>query len=261
MPKLEGRISETRSQAGGLALPVSFHDIRTMAANDETGRKRLNRQELCDPLQTRRQARCMPLFEWPKPGRDDRPRQYVQAGRALENEGRFPEALNAFEAALRIDPNYPDALYGQGGSLHGMARLVNAKAGGSIYFKAGLDLLDDAIRCFENLVRIDPAADAYLNLALAYDNRSRLDDAEDAYLNAIRVVPEGQDGCDARFNLALLYFMRAKGAAGKPDPKTVAKQPVNESLMSQAIEMSKEAARMADRLAAADPRFAPNAAT
>jgi tetratricopeptide (TPR) repeat protein len=102
---------------------------------------------------------------------------------------------------------------------------------------------------------------SYLNLALAYDNRSRLDDAEAAYLNAIRIAPEGQDGCDARFNLALLYFMRAKGAAGKPDPKTVAKQPVNESLMSQAIEMSKEAARMADRLAAADPSFAPNAAT
>jgi tetratricopeptide (TPR) repeat protein len=101
----------------------------------------------------------MPLFEWPKQGHDDRPRQLVLAGRALENEGRFAEALKAFEAALRINPNYSDALYGQGGSLHGMARLVNAKAGGSIYFKAGLDLLDDAIRCFEHLVRIDPAAD------------------------------------------------------------------------------------------------------
>ncbi|HEY6341878.1 MAG TPA: tetratricopeptide repeat protein [Candidatus Acidoferrum sp.] len=102
----------------------------------------------------------MPLFEWPKQGRDDRPRQYVQAGRALESEGRFPEALKAYEAALRIDSNYADALYGQGRSLHGMARLVNAKAGGSIYFKAGLDLLDDAIRSFERMVLIDPAADA-----------------------------------------------------------------------------------------------------
>ena len=203
----------------------------------------------------------MPLFEWPKQGRDDRPRQLVLAGRALENEGRFSEALKAFEAALRINPNYPDALYGQGGSLHGMARLVNAKAGGSIYFKAGLDLLDDAIQCFEHLIRIDPAADAYLNLALAYDNRSRLDDAEAAYLNAIRIAPEGQDGCDARFNLALLYFMRAKGVAGNPDPKTAAKQPENQALLSQAIEMSKEAAMMADRLAAADPSFAANAAT
>jgi tetratricopeptide (TPR) repeat protein len=72
----------------------------------------------------------MPLFEWPKQGHDDRPRQLVLAGRALENEGRFAEALKAFEAALRINPNYSDALYGQGGSLHGMARLVNAKAGG-----------------------------------------------------------------------------------------------------------------------------------
>ncbi|MCL4748468.1 MAG: tetratricopeptide repeat protein, partial [Burkholderiaceae bacterium] len=159
----------------------------------------------------------MPLFEWPKQGRDDRPRQYVLVGRAHEDRGLLPEALQAYEAALRINANYPDALYGQGRSLHGMARLVNAKAGGSIYFKAGLDLLDDAIRTFERLIRIDPAADAYLNLALAYDNRSRLADAEAAYLNAIRIDPDGEDGCDARFNLALLYFMRAKGAAGKPD--------------------------------------------
>jgi protein O-mannosyl-transferase len=146
----------------------------------------------------------MPLIEWPKRVRDDRLRQFVEAGRALQNQGRFPEALQAYEAALRIDANYPDALYGRGGSLHAMARLVNAKAGGSIYFMAGLDLLDDAIRCYEHLVRIDPAADAYLALALAYDNRSRLDDAETAYLKAIRIAPEGQDGCDARFNARCL---------------------------------------------------------
>jgi CHAT domain-containing protein/tetratricopeptide (TPR) repeat protein len=210
---------------------------------------------------TEKEEGYMPLFEWPKQARNDRLRRLVQDGRGLENEGQFEEALKAYEAALRINPNYPDALYGKGGSLHGLARMANAHAEGSIYFKAGLDLLDDAIACFERLIRIDPAADAYLNLALAYDNRSRISDAEPAYLKAIRIDPDGKDGCDARFNLSLLYFMRAKGLAGRPDLKTVAKQTEDEVLMSQAIELSKEAARIAENIAAVDDTYATNAAT
>ena len=104
----------------------------------------------------------MRLFEWPTQERDDRLWKFVEARHALERQGRFSEVLQAHEAAVRLNANYPDALYGQGRSLHGMARLVNAKTGRSIYFKTGLDLLDQAIRCFEHLVRNDRAADAYL---------------------------------------------------------------------------------------------------
>ncbi len=195
----------------------------------------------------------MPLVDGQGQSASEKARLLARHGSTLEIAGHIEEALDAYEAASRCDPFCPDAISGQGRCLHEMARVLNAHAGGAIYFTAGLNLLDRAIECFERAVHVNPSADLYLSLALAYDNRFRIEEAEAAYLAAIQIDPNGEDGCEARFNLALIFFMRARGATGAPTDQ--------EALMSRAIELSEEAATVADTIATADHAFAPSAAT
>lgn len=153
-------------------------------------------------------------------GRRDDPvvalaQQHVERAQQHHAAGRVRDAMNEYQQALSLHAACTDAHYGLGRCYHDLARDANRRAGGGLYFSAGLDELDRAIAELEIVVRQQPeAADAFLGLGHACDNRARLDDAERHYRRAIALDPEGMDGADAHFNLALLLYMRALGWAG-----------------------------------------------
>ncbi|MEA2734812.1 MAG: protein O-GlcNAc transferase [Humisphaera sp.] len=98
---------------------------------------------------------------------------HYHLGNAHRLAGRFDRAVAAYRAALRIDPNYTDALVNLG------IALASARQG------------DDAIDAWRGALRLDPNdADALTNLGNIYREMGRLGDAIDHTERALRLRPE-----------------------------------------------------------------------
>jgi protein O-mannosyl-transferase len=115
----------------------------------------------------------------------DNERAHNEFGRALaEIPGRLPEAIDQFEAALRLNPNFAEA--------HSNLGMALAEVPGR---------LPEAIDQFEAALRLDPDfAIAHNNLgAVLANSPGRLPEAISQFETALRIKP---DYPDARDNLA-----------------------------------------------------------
>jgi protein O-mannosyl-transferase len=127
-------------------------------------------------------------------------------GNALAAQGRFDEAIDQFQKALKIDPNDVDAAYNLGNTL---AQQGNFEAAGkqlehALQIKpdnamAAYDLgnvrvrqkrFDEAIDQFRNALKSDPAlARANYNLAQIFSQQGKLDEAIRNYRLVLRSDP------------------------------------------------------------------------
>lgn len=99
-----------------------------------------------------------------------------QAGNACLRQGRFQQAAEHYQAALKLDPSYAPAAYGLG----------------LVYLEQ--NKLKEAVRWFTKAVELDPKfADAEYNLAKAYDGLGQLDEAERHYRRAYELSPQAAD--------------------------------------------------------------------
>jgi len=92
--------------------------------------------------------------------RPDYPEAHNNLGVALTRAGRTQEAISHFEQALRLKPHYPDAYYNLGIALADAGRLQEAV----VYYERALELKPDNAEAYNNLgnalVRIGRVEDA-----------------------------------------------------------------------------------------------------
>jgi tetratricopeptide (TPR) repeat protein len=111
-------------------------------------------------------------------------------GTALADTGRLPEAMDQFEEALRIDPNYAGARNNLGLALLNTGRM------------------SQAMEQFERTLRIKPDyAEAYCNLGNALLQAGRLPEAKEQYLQALKINP---DNAEAHTNLGNVLFQTGR---------------------------------------------------
>jgi protein O-mannosyl-transferase len=145
-------------------------------------------------------------------------------GNALAAEGRFDEAVDQFQRALRIDPNDPDAVYNLGNAL---ARQGNFEAAGKQLQQAlkinpnnamaAYDLgnvrarqgrFDEAMDQFQRALKIDPGlAKAHYNMGGLLTQQAKLDEAIAHFRQVMRLAPG--DGRPA-FHLAQIFSRQGK---------------------------------------------------
>jgi tetratricopeptide (TPR) repeat protein len=148
----------------------------------------------------------------------------VAWGLALVEMGRYPEAVDRFNEALRRRPDLLDvngylamALFAPGRPEESIARFReelrrNPKSAenhdnfGSILAQIGQ--LDEAQRHFEEAIRLNPSmASPQFHLGLLHARRNRLKEAETNYRNTIALAP---DMLDARINLGNVLARQQK---------------------------------------------------
>ncbi len=202
----------------------------------------------------------MSIFDRVRLRRDDdsvlRAKEHVKRCEKLQHENRIVEALAEAEAAVRLDPNNADGYYGLARCDHALARAENERAGGTIYFRAGLERLEQAIAAYRKVISLQSnAADGFLSLGLACDNACRLEEAEKYYLEAIRLDPAGLDGIDARFNLALLLQNQAMGWAGQKQVPAALRYSATDPRLARSFELAEEGIRRGEQRVQSDPTY------
>jgi tetratricopeptide (TPR) repeat protein len=144
--------------------------------------------------------------------RPDSPRPYGELASALSNAGRIPEALAAYETAVRLLPNYPKVRHNYGVALAATGRLDEAATQfelalaqlptladahyelGNVRHEQGRNV--EALGCYEAAIRLRP------DFALAHNNAAniltifdRTDEALAHYASAVRAdrnLPDAQ---------------------------------------------------------------------
>jgi tetratricopeptide (TPR) repeat protein len=106
---------------------------------------------------------------------------HYNLGNALADQGKVQEAVQHYEQALRLKPDYTDAHHNLGNALRQVGRA------------------QDAIGHYEEVLRIQPDdADAHYNLALAFRQVGQLDEAIHHDERAVQIKP---DFAVAHYNL------------------------------------------------------------
>ena len=115
-------------------------------------------------------------------------------GLALDDQGRFAEAIEQFQIALSVDPQYHAAHNNWGTALHQRGRH------------------EEALVQFESALRIRPEdASAHVNRGLCLHTLGRYEDAAESYQDAIRHEPRN---AHAHNNYGItLYRLRRYGEA------------------------------------------------
>jgi Flp pilus assembly protein TadD len=112
------------------------------------------------------------------------------AGIALNDAGRFAEAVECFLKALELRPDFTDARFNLGNAF------------------AGLGRVDDAIECYRAvLARVPGSADTHSNLGVVLLERGDVDAAMASYERALAIRP---DHAEALNNLGTLLEERKR---------------------------------------------------
>jgi len=107
-------------------------------------------------------------------------------GLYYSNSGKYREALDAFNQALRIKPDDAEAHYNLG----------------VVYWKSGMH--KEAIESFKQTIRIRPNyAEAHKDLGIAYGKLVMYKEAIESLKQAIRIKP---NDAEAHYNLGVTYF-------------------------------------------------------
>lgn len=148
--------------------------------------------------------------------RPDSPRPYGELASALSNAGRRPEALAAYETAVRLLPNYPKVRHNYAVALADAGRLDEAAAQFELALVQLPTLVDahyglgnvrheqgrnaEALACYDAAIRLRPDfALAHNNAANILANFGRTDEALVHYAAAVRAEPTLPD---AQYNWA-----------------------------------------------------------
>ena len=148
----------------------------------------------------------------------------VDEGNALEEQGRIPEAMARYEAAIQTDPRCARAHLNRGNILLSGAQIDEARSAyqlaidcdphyaaahfnlGNLHTKAGefeLALLD-----YKKAVSIRPEfADAFVAMANLFDDLGRTAEAVESYERALAINP---DYAEVYFNLGILAMTQGR---------------------------------------------------
>ena len=106
-------------------------------------------------------------------------------GYVYVESGKYKEAIDSFEQALRIKPDYAEVHYNLG----------------YVYVKLGK--YKDAIDSYKQAIRIKPDLEmAHNNLGIAYDDLGKYKESIESFKQAIRINP---DYTEAHINLGVAY--------------------------------------------------------
>ena len=108
---------------------------------------------------------------------------HYSLGDALYKQGRIDEAINQYQEAIRLKPDYAQVRNNLGIALDKQGQM------------------DAAISQYEEAIRLKPDyADAHYNLGLAFGRKGQVDAAISQFLEATRFAP---DDADAHYNLGI----------------------------------------------------------
>ena len=105
-------------------------------------------------------------------------------GSALDNQGRYSEAIKAFSEAIRLDPNYSKAWYNNGSVLLGQRNYA------------------DAISCYDEAIRLDPdLAESWYNKGIALEALGKTTEANCRFRQSkrsgiYRLIPAPTNVCN-----------------------------------------------------------------
>jgi tetratricopeptide (TPR) repeat protein/2-polyprenyl-3-methyl-5-hydroxy-6-metoxy-1,4-benzoquinol methylase len=142
----------------------------------------------------------------------------IDEGNALEDQGRIPEAMARYDAAVQADPQCARAHLNRGNILLAGARLDEARSAyqlaitcdsqyaaahfnlGNLNYRAGEFEL--ALRSYQVAIRIRPDfSDAFVAMANALDRLGRTSEAVESYERALDISP---GYAEIHFNLSVL---------------------------------------------------------
>jgi len=135
---------------------------------------------------------------------------YFNKGGALGDLGRHDEALEMFDKAIEINPQFDKAYYNKGLALGNLGRCEEAiemfdktieinPQDAKAYYNKGVILgklgrHEEAIEMFDNAIEIDPQnVSAYLNKGSALGDLGRQEEAIAIYDKAIEINPQDAD--------------------------------------------------------------------
>ena len=135
----------------------------------------------------------------------DLARAWTCKGDALLNQGKFDEAIQACDEAIRLDPKYADAWANKGGGLYAQGKYDEAIQAcdeairldpklAAAWNTKGIALkgkYDEAIQAFNEAIRLNPKIAVYWeNKGVALNDQGKFDEAIQAYNEAIRLDPK-----------------------------------------------------------------------
>lgn len=149
-----------------------------------------------------------------------KPRAHQNLGIALFKAKRYSEAIESFNVALRLKPEFADVYFNLGLIYTDLKQLPEAIAAfertiriqpdyviahnnlGNAYLKVGR--VEDALRSYRLAMQYNPKSSlAYYNLGLVYFDQARLPEAVEAFEGALRLKP---DHTNALNNLGAAYL-------------------------------------------------------
>ena len=145
-------------------------------------------------------------------------------GNALQDQGKLDKAIEAYNKAISLKPDYAEAYSNMGNALQVQGKLDEAieaynKAlslkpnNAIIYNNMGnalqdQDKLDEAIEAYNKAISLKPDyAEAYSNMGNALQVQGKLDEAIEAYNKALSLKP---DDADAHFKLSFALLNNGK---------------------------------------------------
>ena len=148
----------------------------------------------------------------------------IDEGNALEEQGRIPEAMALYEAAIRIDPQCARAHLNRGNVFLARAQFDEARRAyqlavtcephyaaahfnlGNLNYRAGA--LELALRCYQESVRITPDfAAAFVAIGNTLDNLGRTAEAVESYQRALAI---NSGYAEVHFNLGVIAMTHGR---------------------------------------------------
>jgi len=127
---------------------------------------------ICTYLQTRYWKDSITLYERAIKVTENNYIAHFNITQPLFEQGRVQEAIRHDYEALRINPDYVEALNGLG----------------FIYTRLGR--IDEAIPLYNKALQLDPSVNTYLNLGVALTNSGKLQEAEKVYEKILAIQPQ-----------------------------------------------------------------------
>jgi tetratricopeptide (TPR) repeat protein len=125
------------------------------------------------------------LFSDTKKKSPDSPLVHNNLGNIYAHNGRIDEAIEEYQAAIKLYPAFAKAHYNLGVTYGIQGRI------------------DEAIKEFKTMLKINPDYfKAHYNLGVAYDSQNRIDEAIEEYQTAIKLNPYY---VNAHYNLGVAY--------------------------------------------------------